>query len=83
MLGMSAAELAFWLDFRGLYGFPVDRLEAVAANAGSYVGAVWGGKLGAAELIFRPRRTQPPPEVVKAWFESLTPDKFPGGVGVR
>ncbi|MES2208582.1 MAG: hypothetical protein V4515_00100 [Chloroflexota bacterium] len=73
---MSAAEVAFWHDYRAAHGFPDDRLEAVGANGAAYIGATWGGKARPAELLFR-ARTQPPPEVVKAWFDSLTPDRFP------
>ena len=56
MLGLSAAEFAFWLDYRERHGFELDRLEAVAANGHGYVGAVSGAGLGFNTAIFGPPR---------------------------
>jgi hypothetical protein len=74
---MSAAEFAFWEELGATRGFPAERLEVVGANGAAYVGAVWGGKAKPADLVFRVRRPASR-EAVRAFFDSLTPDKFPG-----
>lgn len=74
---MSAAEFAFWDHVGSTSGFPAERLEVVGANGAAYVGAVWGGKLKPSDLIHRERRPASR-EAVRAFFDSLTPDKFPG-----
>lgn len=55
---MSAAEFAFWRSFRQHHGFPDDRIEALLANVGAYVGGIWGGEVEPEDLrpVFGPRR---------------------------
>lgn len=79
---MSAAEGAYWRDFARRNGLPADRQEWVVANTGEYVGAVWGGRARARDLIPKFQRHRQPAAVVKAWFESLTPERF-GNVARR
>lgn len=66
-----------WRAFRQRFGFPADRAEWAAANAGAYVGSALGGKAKPSDLVpqFRPsgaiHETTPADiEGVKAWFDS-------------
>lgn len=79
---MSAAEFAFWLDYRAAFGFPADRLEAVAANGAAYVGATRGGRAKPADMLFAGRRPASR-ESIRAFFDGLTADKFKGIPGVQ
>lgn len=49
------------------------------ANAGEYLGAVWGGRARARDLVPRFETPRQPAAVIKAWFESLTPERFGNG----
>ncbi|HYH63679.1 MAG TPA: hypothetical protein VD866_03180 [Urbifossiella sp.] len=73
---MSAAEFLFWEQWGAARGFPAERAEVVAANGAAYVGATWGGKAKPADLVWRERRPASR-AAVRAFFDSLTPDKFP------
>ena len=48
---MSAAEFAFWVQYRGRHGFPVDRLEAGTALAGTATARAMGSKVEPKHLI--------------------------------
>lgn len=76
---MSAAEFVFWRDFARRNGLPADRQEWGVANAGEYLGAVWGGRAKARDLIPRFEQSRQPAAVIKAWFEALTPERFGNG----
>ncbi len=60
-LPMSAAEISFWLDFRRLHGFPLERIEVAVALSGSAMCQVRGAKVKASDLMPsygpRPMRT--------------------------
>ncbi len=48
---MSAAEFAFWQEFRTRHGFPTDRIVAASALAGTAANRAMGGKVKPADLI--------------------------------
>lgn len=68
---MSAAEFAFWLDYRRTYGFPVDRLEAATALAGTAANRAMGGKAKPRDLIPRFGRARHGLREVAAYLRTL------------
>jgi hypothetical protein len=48
---LPAAEFAFWAEFYRKYGFPVDRLEGVAAKGAAYVCGSNGMKVDPREIV--------------------------------
>jgi hypothetical protein len=70
---MSAAEFAFWFEYRKRHGFKVDRLEWVTAQSGAYVGHTMGGEAQPLDLIFSgqtaERRTDP--RLLAAYLTSM------------
>jgi hypothetical protein len=74
---LTSAEFDAWHAYYHEYGFDADRIEWAVAAAGSYVGGTMGGKVNSRQLVphFGPRL---PVNVVavRAWMDSLTPERF-------
>lgn len=70
---MSAAEFGVWRDWYSLHGFPSERGEFVTANAGAYIGGVWGGKARVDQLLPRSVHADEPDDIsgVIAWLETV------------
>ncbi len=73
LTGMTATEYALWLAFYRHFGFDVDRLEWVTANAGAVAAAAWGAKVKSEEII--PRFAPPDPQAKRRllfdWLKSV------------
>lgn len=73
---VTAAEFDLWAQWYQRHGFDADRAEATTANAGAYVGAVWGGKAKPEQLVARFARRDP-----RAEFERIK--SYLSGVAAR
>jgi hypothetical protein len=68
---MPAADFIAWRRWRGRHGFPVDRLVWGLALVGEYLGATWGGKLRAEQLIPKLESRDVKNAKIRAWLERV------------
>lgn len=68
---MPAAEFHEWRRWRSRHGFPIDRIVWATAIGAAYVGATWGGKAKAGDLIPKIENPADKKRRMLAFFDGL------------